>query len=150
MPLPRARVAIIGTGFMGRVHCEALRRLGAMDVAAAAGSHIDKARAFADAHGVDRAANDYRVVIADRAVDAIHICTPNASHFEIAASAIAAGKHVVCEKPLAMTSAEAYRSIAGTSVAPEYPQFTDGLRQMGLLDAILASHQRRGWVDVRG
>jgi predicted dehydrogenase len=43
-----------------------------------------------------------------------------------------------------------YRSIADTSVAPGYPQFTDGLRQMRLLDAILASHQRRGWVDVQG
>ena len=50
----RVRAAIIGTGFMGRVHFEALRRLGFVDVAAVAGSSMDKARAFAEAFGVER------------------------------------------------------------------------------------------------
>ena len=67
----RVRAAIIGTGFMGRVHCEALRRLGVVDVAAVAGSSLDKAREFAAAFGVDRAEADYRAVLADPAIDAV-------------------------------------------------------------------------------
>jgi predicted dehydrogenase len=104
---PRVRAAIIGTGFMGRVHCEALLRLGAVDVAAVAGSSLDKAREFAAAFGIERAEADYRTVLADPTVDAVHICTPNARHFDMASEAIEAGKHVLCEKPLATTSADA-------------------------------------------
>ena len=107
MASPRVRAAIIGTGFMGRVHCEALRRLGVVDVAAVAGSSLDKAREFAAAFGVDRAEADYRAVLADPAIDAVHICTPNAHHFAMASEAVEAGRHVLCEKPLATTSAEA-------------------------------------------
>jgi predicted dehydrogenase len=103
----RVRAAIIGTGFMGRVHFEAMRRLGFVDVAAVAGSSVDKARAFADAFGVARAEGDYRAVLDDPDIDAVHICTPNAQHFAIASAALEAGKHVLCEKPLALTSAEA-------------------------------------------
>jgi predicted dehydrogenase len=78
-----------------------------VDVAAVAGSNVDKAREFAAAFGVDRAATDYRAILADPAIDAVHICTPNARHFAMASEAIDAGKHVLCEKPLATTSAEA-------------------------------------------
>jgi len=112
---PRVRAAIIGTGFMGRVHCEALRRLGVVDVAAVAGSSLDKAREFAAAFGVDRAEADYRAILADPSVDAVHICTPNARHVAMASEAIDAGKHVMCEKPLATTSAQAASLTAGAA-----------------------------------
>jgi predicted dehydrogenase len=107
MEAPRVRAAIIGTGFMGRVHLEAVRRLGVVDVAAVAGSSMDKARAFAGAFGVERAEGDYRAVLADPDIQAVHVCTPNSRHFAMASAAAEAGKHVLCEKPLAMTSAEA-------------------------------------------
>jgi predicted dehydrogenase len=113
---PRVRAAIIGTGFMGRVHCEALRRLGAVDVAAVAGSTLDKSRAFAAAFSVDRAEADYRAVLADPTIDAVPICTPNAQHFAMASEAIDAGKHVLCEKPLATMSAQA-ASLAARAAA---------------------------------
>jgi predicted dehydrogenase len=103
----RVRAAIVGTGFMGRVHVEALRRLGFVDVAAIAGSSVEKARAFADALSIERAEGDYRAVLRDPGIDAVHICTPNAQHFAMASAALEAGKHVLCEKPLATTSAEA-------------------------------------------
>jgi predicted dehydrogenase len=107
MATRRVRAGIIGTGFMGRVHLDALRRLGNVDVVAVAGSRIDKARAFADAASINRAEGDYRTLLADQTIDVIHVCTPNASHFEMASAAVDAGKHVMCEKPLAVTSAEA-------------------------------------------
>jgi len=105
--LTRPRAVIIGTGFMGRVHLEALRRLGFVDIAAVVGSTVAKARALADAFGIDRATDDHLACVTDRSIDAVHICTPNSRHFEIAAAALDAGRHVLCEKPLAMTSAEA-------------------------------------------
>ena len=92
---------------MGRVHVEAVRRLGFVDVVSIAGSHIDKAQAMADAFGVPHATGDYRTVLGDRDVDVVHVCTPNVQHYPMAAAALEAGKHVICEKPLAMTSGEA-------------------------------------------
>ncbi len=103
----RVRAAIFGTGFMGRVHLEAVRRLGFVDVAAVAGSSQEKARTLADAFGVDRAEGDYRAILRDPDIHAVHICTPNARHVAMASAALEAGKHVLCEKPLAMTSADA-------------------------------------------
>ena len=105
--MKRIKTAIIGTGFMGRVHLEAVRRLGFVDVAAVAGTSAEKARALADAFGVEHATADYRSVLRSRDIQAVHICTPNAQHFEMASAALDAGKHVLCEKPLALTSAEA-------------------------------------------
>src|SRR6185436_13678168 len=61
---------------------------------------------------VDRVERDYRTLIADKSIDAIHICTPNALHFQIAKAALEAGKHVVCEKPLAVSVAEARELVA--------------------------------------
>src|ERR1700730_1295102 len=107
METTRVRTAIVGTDFMGRVHLEAVRRLGLVDVGAVIGSSVDKARTLAGAFGVDRAEGDYRAVLADPDIHAVHICTPNSRHFAMASAALEAGKHVLCEKPLAMTSAEA-------------------------------------------
>jgi predicted dehydrogenase len=92
---------------MGRVHLEAVRRVGSVDVVAIAGSSIEKARQLADTAGVADATDDYRTLLTNPEIDAVHICTPNAQHYTMAAAALDAGKHVLCEKPLAMTSAEA-------------------------------------------
>ena len=106
------RAAIIGTGFMGRVHTEALRRLGSVEVYAISASRIETARAAATALGIERADADYHKTLGDPAVDAVHICTPNALHFPMAQAALEAGKHVLCEKPLATSSDEARRLVA--------------------------------------
>lgn len=92
---------------MGRTHLEALRRLSFVDVHAIVDERLEKARELASAFGVENAGTDYRKVLEDRSVDAIHICTPNALHFPIAKAALEAGKHVVCEKPLATSSEDA-------------------------------------------
>ena len=103
----RLRAVIVGTGFMGRVHLEAVRRLGFVDVVAVAGSTTAKARALAEAFGVPHASGDYRSVLRGDDIDVVHLCTLNVHHYPMASAALAAGKHVICEKPLAMTSEEA-------------------------------------------
>ncbi len=103
----RIKTAVIGTGFMGRVHTEMIRRLGNVEVAAVAAESESFAKAFSEATGVDRVVWDYRELLADPAIEAVHVCTPNVLHYPIAKAAIEAGKHVLCEKPLSMSSAEA-------------------------------------------
>ena len=90
------RSAIIGTGFMGRVHLETLERLGTVE------AHTVSARSQAD----------YRRVLEDPAIGAVHICTPNTLHFPMARAALEAGKHVLCEKPLATSSEDARQLVA--------------------------------------
>ncbi|WP_406419792.1 Gfo/Idh/MocA family oxidoreductase [Streptomyces sp. NBC_00873] len=97
---PALRVAVVGAGFMGRVHAEAARRAGARVVAAMAG-RPENADAAALAVGAERGYADLDDLLAHASVDVVHICTPNALHAEAARAALAAGAHVVCEKPLA-------------------------------------------------
>ncbi|HEY4364003.1 MAG TPA: Gfo/Idh/MocA family oxidoreductase [Bryobacteraceae bacterium] len=85
------KTAIIGTGFMGRVHLEAVRRLGNIDAVVVPG----------------RSEGDLRAVLSDPSIAAVHVCTPNAAHFPMAKAALGAGKHVLCEKPLAVSVVEA-------------------------------------------
>ena len=97
---------------MGRVHTEGIRRLGNVEVVAIAASSEEKARQFADELSVEGATGDYRTLLADPNLDAVHICTPNALHFPMAMAALAAGKNVLCEKPLATSVAEAQQLVA--------------------------------------
>lgn len=110
--MKKLRTAVFGTGFMGRVHTEGIRRLGNVEVVAIAGSSEEKARKFADEVSVPGATGDYRTLLADPKLDAVHVCTPNALHFPMAMAALEAGKAVLCEKPLATTVAEAEQLVA--------------------------------------
>jgi predicted dehydrogenase len=97
---------IIGTGFIGPAHVEAGRRLGNIDFIALAEANLDLARAKADLLCIERVYGDYRELLADRDVRVVHNCTPNHLHYQVNKDILAAGKHVISEKPLAMTSAE--------------------------------------------
>jgi predicted dehydrogenase len=101
------RTAIFGTGFMGRVHLDALRRQEFVEVAAIAGRNPEGARKLGVGFGVSTITGDYREILRDPTIDAVHILTPNALHFSMAKEALEAGKHVACEKPLATTLEEA-------------------------------------------
>lgn len=105
--MEKTKVAVFGTGFMGRVHVEALRRLGNVEVVAIAGRTAENARAFAVTNSIERSTGDYRELLADPEIAAVHICSPNALHFPMAKATLEANKHVLCEKPLASTVAEA-------------------------------------------
>ncbi|HYH65148.1 MAG TPA: Gfo/Idh/MocA family oxidoreductase [Urbifossiella sp.] len=98
-------VAVAGTGFIGPVHVEAVRRLGHR-VVGVLGSTPAKGRAAADALGVPAAYESLAALLADPAVEVVHLATPNGAHFAQAKAVLEAGRHVVVEKPLAMTAAE--------------------------------------------
>lgn len=98
------RAGVIGTGFIGPVHVEALRRLGvAVNAICDVG---DLAVRAAGKLAIPRAFSDYRELLACPDIDVVHITTPNRFHCEMSLAALAAGKHVVCEKPLAMNTRE--------------------------------------------
>jgi predicted dehydrogenase len=99
------RAAVVGTGFIGPVHVEGLRRAG-VDVAGIVGSSPEKSYAAADRLGLRHGYASFDEVLADASVDVVHLTTPNRHHFAQAAAALVAGKHVLCEKPLAMNSRE--------------------------------------------
>ncbi len=103
----RIRSAVIGAGFIGPAHVEAARRLGFVDVVALA--ELDSALAAAKAAqlGLSRFTSDIDEVLRDPEIDVVHVCVPNNLHYSVSKKALEAGKHVICEKPLAMTSAEA-------------------------------------------
>jgi predicted dehydrogenase len=100
------RTAILGTGFMGRVHLEGVRRVESVEVAAVVGRNAETAKKLGAGFGVGTIATDYRQILLDSTIDAVHVCTPNAQHFSMAKDALLSGKHVLCEKPLATTVAE--------------------------------------------
>jgi predicted dehydrogenase len=97
--------AVIGTGFIGTVHVEALRRIG-VQVKGVLGSSAERGAARAAALGVAHAYPDLDALLDDRSVDVVHVTSPNDLHVSQARAILEAGKHVICEKPLAMTAAE--------------------------------------------
>ena len=99
----RFKAAVFGTGFVGRVHLEGIRRLGFVQVYAIGESQAEKARRLGDEFHVEKTDSDYRKILDDPAVDAVHVCTPNALHFPMVRDALQAGKHVICEKPLSVS-----------------------------------------------
>jgi predicted dehydrogenase len=101
------RMGLVGAGFVGPHHIDAVRRLGYVNVVAIAASSDASARSKADALGVRKAYGDFQALIDDDEVDVVHNATPNYLHYRVNAAAIARGKHIVSDKPLAMTSAEA-------------------------------------------
>jgi predicted dehydrogenase len=95
------RAAVVGTGFIGVVHVDALRRLG-VEVTGVVGSSPERAQAKRLAPAYE----SYEALLADDRVDVVHLTTPNHLHYPQVKAALEAGKHVVCEKPLALTATE--------------------------------------------
>jgi predicted dehydrogenase len=99
------KVGVVGAGFIGPAHVEALRRLG-IQVVGLSESSLDRAQAKAKELHLEKAYPSFEMMVADPELDVIHITSPNHLHFPQAKAALLAGKHVVCEKPLAMNLAE--------------------------------------------
>lgn len=116
--LSHLRVGVVGTGMMGRAHAEALRRMG-IAIAAVAGSSPERARAA----GIGPVVDSVEAMLADETIDAVHITSPNDQHAPQVLAALDAGKHVICEKPLAVTAEESRR-------------MRDAARRSGLVHAV--------------
>jgi predicted dehydrogenase len=99
------RAAVIGTGFIGTVHVQALRRLG-VEVKGVLGSSAERGRQRAAEIGVPHVYASLDDLVADKDVDVVHVTSPNHAHYPQVKAILEAGKHVICEKPLAMTSVQ--------------------------------------------
>jgi predicted dehydrogenase len=117
-------VGMIGYSFMGAVHSHAWRTVGRVfdlgvdvDMRVICGRNEEAVTAAAAKYGWQSAETDWRAVIARDDIDIIDVCTPGSSHEEIAVAALNAGKHVICEKPLANTVAEAERMAAAAQAS---------------------------------
>jgi predicted dehydrogenase len=104
--MKKVRAGLIGGGFVARIHAEALRRLGYVEVAAIAGRNQGVARSRAEELSIPVAYGDFHELVTDPEIDVVHILTPNSYHYPMAKACIDAGKHVICEKPLAMNTQE--------------------------------------------
>ncbi|PZG17019.1 Gfo/Idh/MocA family protein [Nonomuraea aridisoli] len=118
-------VGMVGYAFMGRVHSQAWRSVSAFfdlplvpRMAAIAGRSKERTEAAAAQLGWAAAETDWRELVKRDDVQIVDICTPGDSHAEIAVAALEAGKHVICEKPLANTVAEAEVMVAAAAAAP--------------------------------
>jgi len=109
--------AVVGTGFIGPVHVEGLRRLG-IRVKGVLGSSPKKSQKSAEALGIETGYSDYAQLLADKEVTAVHIASPNRVHRAQVLAAFDAGKHVICEKPLGMTSTETAELVAAARQHP--------------------------------
>jgi predicted dehydrogenase len=107
----KPNAAVIGLGFVGRAHVESLRRIG-IPVRGALGSSGETTAAACRSLNLERAYTSLDELAADAAVDVVHLCTPNYLHFDQASRLMRAGKHVLCEKPLTMDSAESELLVA--------------------------------------
>src|SRR3954467_221305 len=100
------KAGIIGTGFIGPAHVEAARRIGFVEMLALCEANPELAKNKADKLNIPRAYGSVDDFLADKDIQVVHNCTPNHLHFEISKKILAAGKHVISEKPLAMTTEE--------------------------------------------
>ena len=98
--MKKIKAGVIGVGFIGVAHIEAIRRLGNAEVAAIADSNDEILSSVAQRLGIDNYNTDYRIMLKDPDIDVIHICIPNNLHYQITKEAILAGKHIVGEKPI--------------------------------------------------
>lgn len=95
------RFGVLGVGRIGKIHVENLaNRIPGTQVTALSDTNAAELAAVADRHGIERTFDDYRDVIAHRDVDAVVVCTPTDTHYEILLEAISRGKHIFCEKPV--------------------------------------------------
>jgi predicted dehydrogenase len=140
--MQRIKAAIIGTGFIGPAHVEALRRLGYVEVAAVAERGQELAQRKADELSIPKAYGDYKQLLADPDIQVVHNCTPNHLHFEVNRDILAAGKNVVSEKPLAMNSTESKELVRLAAQAGVVNAIDFNYRYMPLVQQARAMCQR--------
>jgi len=109
--MSKIRVAIVGAGFSAETHAEGLKRCPDAEAVAVCSHSRERAEDFARRWGIPTATTDWRELVGRRDVDAVSVCVPTSLHCEVAVAAAAHRKHVICEKPLAVSLEEADRMI---------------------------------------
>jgi len=110
------RVGVVGTGFIGRVHARSARLAGARLVGVAASSPESAGVAAAEL-GAERAFASAEELVVSEQIDVVHVCAPNHLHLPLARAALESGKHVICEKPVALDAAGAAELLAAAELA---------------------------------
>jgi predicted dehydrogenase len=140
--------AVIGSGFIGTVHVEALRRIG-VHVTGVLGSTAERSTESAAAHDVPRGYASLDDLLADPAIQVVHVTSPNQLHHPQVKAILAAGRHVICEKPLAMTSAESADLVAAAGGSGLVAAVNFNLRFYPLNQHVSALVRGGGIGDVR-
>lgn len=109
--MKRIGMGLVGAGFVGPHHVDAVRRLGFVDVVAIAGSSEESGQAKAEALGARKGYGNYQALLDDPDVQVVHNATPNHLHYAVTSAALAKGKHVVSDKPLALSAAQAKKLV---------------------------------------
>jgi predicted dehydrogenase len=110
-------MGIVGAGFVGPHHVDAVRRLGFVDIVAVAGSNEESGRRKAEQLGARKGYGNYEALVDDPEVQVVHVATPNYLHYPVISAALARGKHVISDKPLAASSQESKELVAQASRA---------------------------------
>ncbi|HEX3074281.1 MAG TPA: Gfo/Idh/MocA family oxidoreductase, partial [Ignavibacteriales bacterium] len=110
--MTKIKTGIIGSGFMGGAHAEALQRIGLAEVVAIASADKPSLDRVADTFNIQKRYADWKELLNDKDIQVVHNCTPNNLHFEINKEAIKAGKHIISEKPLTITAKQSEELLA--------------------------------------
>jgi predicted dehydrogenase len=140
--------AVIGSGFIGTVHVEALRRIG-VHVTGVLGSTADRSAESAASLDVSRGYASLDDLLADPEVQVVHVTSPNQLHHPQVKAILAAGRHVICEKPLAMTSDESADLVAAAAASGLVAAVNFNLRFYPLNQHVSALVRGGGVGDVR-
>ncbi|SFC40080.1 Predicted dehydrogenase [Bacillus sp. OV322] len=148
--MEKIKVGVIGMGFIGPTHIEAIRRLGFVEVVALADSSLEAAEKKAADFGIPKAYGDYRDMLKDDEIQVVHNCTPNHLHFAINKDIILAGKHVLSEKPLAMNSEESAELLALAKKHKVVHGVNFNYRQYPIVKqlAAMVNHEQLGKVNL--
>jgi predicted dehydrogenase len=139
--VPALRWGIIGTGWIATRFAHALHTHTTQRIAAVSARDTERAVAFATEHGIETVQPSPAALVSDPSVDVVYVATPHSSHRELALLAIAAGKHVLVEKPFAMSAAEARDIVAAARAARVFAMeamWTRYLPQMDIVRQLLA------------
>jgi predicted dehydrogenase len=157
--LDTLRVGIVGLG-IGRQHLKGYQQIPGVEIVAVADADPVRLEATGAGNGIPDLYDDYRPLVARDDLDAISVCTPNFLHAPIAIAALESGKHVLCEKPLSNTLADAEAMVAAAERAGRVLEVTFNHRQRGDVQALKAYIDRGGlgriyyakawWVRRRG
>ena len=122
--MKKLKVGIIGMGYIGESHIEAIRRIACCELYAVADTNADLAKAKAELYGIEKCYTNVADLLSDPEVDVVHNCTPNFLHLSINKEVIKSGKHLLSEKPLCMNYEQAKELL---ELKAQYPDVAVGV-----------------------